>query len=307
MKRIGFLAGEEREFINDVISNINKHNSKNISAEMAQIGGIEYSKKNKYDVIFDTVSEYVPFFSAFIRTSSLSNTKIINKNIYFIPDDALYFNSVANDLKIKVPRTIALPSKHHPAGTNSEFMYNLEFPLKWESVFEHIQFPALLKPIKHSNYLNSHTVYNPNEFFSIYDLTGCEVMIIQEFIQFEEYYRIYSIGDEQRIIRYIPNQPLLTRFADNPAVMDKALEKQIKQLSAKFNKKIGIDFNAIEIAVKAGVPYFTEFINIDPFTSSAMLKPNNYQWLVKTMTDYLCSLVADKKVTKKIKIDEMPV
>lgn len=299
MKTIGILGGEDREFTNDLITLINQDESGSISAEMLQIGAIFNSDIKKYSVLLDRVADYVPFFGSYIRLALLGGVPVINSKLYFIPDDALYFNSIASNLKLNVPRTTALPSKQHPAGTNSEFMYNLEFPIDWNLVFDRIQFPAILKPNKVSPYYNSHIVYNPNEFFSIYDLTGSDIMILQEYINYDEYYRVYTVGKENKIMGYNPNAPLLSRFSQTNNVIDKSIEKAILSSVKKFNSKLGIDFNAIEVAVKDGVPFLTEIINIDPFTSSAILKTENYNWLLNTMANYLISFTEDKAKGKK--------
>lgn len=294
MKTIGILGGEDREFTNDLITMINQSNSIAISAEMIQIGAIFNSDIKGYSVLFDTVADYVPFFASYLRLAMLNAVPVINSKLYFTPDDALYFNSIACNLKLNVPRTTAVPSKQHPIGTNSEFMYNLEFPIDWNLVFDRIQFPAILKPNKVSPYYNSHIVYNSNEFFSIYDLTGSDVMILQEYINYDAYYRVYTVGSEYKIMEYNPNAPLLSRFNQTNSAIDKSIEKAIIKSVKKFNNKLGIDFNAIEVAVKEGIPYLVEIINIDPFTSSAILKAENYNWLLNTMTNYLISFTNEK-------------
>lgn len=299
MKTIGILGGEDREFTNDLITMINQNNSGSISAEMIQIGAIFNSEINSYSVLFDRVADYVPFFASYIRLALLNGIPVINSKLYFTPDDTLYFNSIADNLKLDVPRTTAIPSKQHPIGTNSEFMYNLEFPIDWNLVFDRIQFPAILKPNKVSPFYNSHIVYNPNEFFSIYDLTGSDVMILQEYINYDAYYRVYTVGGEYKIMDYNPSVPLLSRFSQTNSAIDKSIEKAILKSVKKLNTKLGIDFNAIEIAVKDGVPYLTEIINIDPFTSSAILKEENYNWLLNTMANYLISFTEDKAKEKK--------
>lgn len=290
MKKIGFLVGEDKDFINDLIQAINKNPNSSAHSEYIEVGAIGTNDLTSYDVIYDRLSDYVPFFASYLKYVSLKKTKIINKNLLFNQDDSIYKFSLLNELQINCPKVVALPSKQHPAGVNSSFMSNLQFPLDWDGIFNYVGFPAIVKSNHFSSNRQSQIVYSINEFFSIYNLTGNEVQILQEFIEYDEYFRVYSIGNKQKIMGYDPNYPLLSRFHNNSEKINPKLEKKIQQMVQKINKKMGVDFNAIEIGIKEGVPYITEIINSDPYTSLSILKSENYNWLLSNMTEFLLSL-----------------
>lgn len=295
MKKIGFLTGMDSELTFDLMENINSRGLKNVKAELIKTGGITLNNKCEYDVILDRVSHDVPFFVSYLKSAEEQGVKILNFEVINSPEDYFQLYCKLDKLKIKIPKTVVLPSKHHPPGTNAEFMKNFIYPLNWEEIFEYVGFPAYIKPNRYNIFAKSHIVYNEREFFSIYDLTGSDVMLIQEYIEYDEYYRIYNIGSkQQRIMNYDPNLQLKARFTDGQAQLDKDLEKKIKSAALKINKAFNVEFNAIEIALKNGEPYFTEFINIDPYSSMDILKPDNYNWLLENLADFLIQKL-DKK------------
>ncbi len=292
MKKIGFLTGLDSELTFDLMENINSKGLTNIKAELIKTGGLTLNQKFDYNLILDRVSHDVPYFISYLKAASEQGVKILNYEVINSPEDYYLLYYKLDKLKINIPRTVILPSKNHPAGTNAEFMKNFIYPLNWEEIFDYVGFPAYIKPNRYNIFAKSHIIYNPREFFSIYDLTGSEVMLLQEFIKYDEYYRIYNIGkNQQRIMKYDPNLQLKFRFEDGIAKIDKTLEKIIKTTALKINNAFKVEFNAIEIAIKDGVPYFTEFINIDPYSSMDILKPDNYNWLLENLADYLIESV----------------
>ena len=209
MKKIGILYGMENSFPEAVVNYINQKKSNIYSAEYLQIGGIKMNELFQYDVILDRASHEVPFYRSFLKLACLNGVYVVNNPFWSCADDNFFNVSLANKINIKVPRTVLLPSKEHPIGTTSDNMRNLKFPLNWDELFQYVGFPAYIK----SNYKNPHIteykVYNPQEFFSAYDLTGNLPMLLQESIEFEHFYKCVTIGKKEVIIlNYDPMKPL---------------------------------------------------------------------------------------------------
>jgi hypothetical protein len=194
-----------------------------------------------------------------------------------------------------VPRTALLPSKEHPAGTSSDTFRNLVFPLSWDEIFEYIGFPAYIKPNNESPLISSYKVYNPSEFFAAYDFTGNNTMILQQSIEYEEYYRCYAIGSKHvRIISYDPFKPLHLRFNSKDKKIQPKLEKQLVKSTVALCKALGLDFNCVEFAVSDGVAYATESFNVAPIIEESFFNEDDFAWLVETTANYLIDL-ANKK------------
>ena len=90
---------------------------------------------------------------------------------------------------------------------------NLAYPLDWDSIFEYIGFPAYMKPFAGGGWKNVYKLETPEQFFEAHSETGQLVMMLQEEIKFDEYYRCYCIGGKHvRIMPYEPRNPFHLRY-----------------------------------------------------------------------------------------------
>ncbi len=292
MKTIGFLVGKERELLNTLIDNINAHDSKEYDAKLISVGGVGYRDSIDYDIIYDTASVYLPFLRSYMLAAIRTQSRIINKNLYNHPNNHIYYISIANSLGIHTPKAIALPSKNHPYGIDSSYMQNLEYPLDWDNIFSKFVIPILVKKNYYYPYNESKVIFSPKEFFDIYDNSGSEILVLQEVIDFDEYFIAYTVGKEQLFIKYDPfNCELKEKFLLNESIdLNKSLERKVKQSINKYNKAVGAEINAIEVGIKDDVPFLTQFNNHHLITDSYILGQDNFEWLANSISEYLISL-----------------
>src|SRR5205814_526070 len=174
-------------------------------AEPVRVGGIGLETPKKYDLILDRISQDIPFYRAFLKKAAFDGTIVVNDPFWWSADDKFFNNVVAKSVGVAVPKTVLLPSNQHPPDTTSDSMSNLMFPLEWEEIFTHIGFPAFFKPHSGGGWKNVYRVMNPDEFFTAYRASGQHVMILQEEIVFEEYFRCYVLGARHvRVMRSVP-------------------------------------------------------------------------------------------------------
>lgn len=288
MKKIGILFGMEQSFPHALAERINNLSSGEITAEFLSIGDVRMSDIPQYNVILDRVSAEAPYYRTFLKIAALNGTKVINNPFWKCADDNLLHSAIASKAGIAVPKTVALPSKERPEGTSAEHFRNMKFPIIWDEIFKYVGFPAYLKSNIGLAPFSDFKVYNPQEFFSAYDLTGSKVMILQESIEYEKYYRCYAIGRKfVRIMSYDPLKPLHLRYSDAEPVIDRKLKKNIEAICLNICNMFGFDFNAIEFAIKDGIPYAIDFLNASPNADKAIIREPNFDWLVENAADYL--------------------
>jgi hypothetical protein len=92
-----------------------------------------------------------------------------------------------------------------PPDTNDNSFRNLAYPLDWEAIFNYVGWPAFFKPFAGGGWKNVYRLHNPEEFFRAYSETGQLVMMLQEEVKFDMYFRCYSI--DQRNVRIMPYEP----------------------------------------------------------------------------------------------------
>lgn len=282
MKKIGILFGKEDTFPWAFINRVNEKNVKGITAEAVTIDMVQQAAPTEYAVIIDRISQDVPFYRAYLKNAALCGTIVINNPFWWSADEKFFNNCLVEKLGIPVPKTVLLPSNARPDDTSDQSFRNLAFPLAWEKMFEYIGFPAYMKPHDGGGWKSVYRVTDPQDLYSKHGETGQLVMMLQEEIVFDAYFRCYCLGtDDVHIMPYEPRNPHHLRYVvDNP-VTDKKLLAKVKKLTIQINKALGYDFNTVEFAVRDGVPYAIDFCNPAPDADINSVGKENFEWIVE--------------------------
>ena len=282
MKKIGILFGMEDTFPNAFIERVNSKNIAGIVAEAVTIDKVMQNKPTEYAVIIDRISQDVPFYRAYLKNAALTGTAVINNPFWWSADDKFFNNCLADVLGVPLPKTVILPSAEHPTDTTGKSFRNLAYPLDWENMFAHIGFPAYMKPYAGGGWKNVYRLENVEEFWQKHQETGQLVMLLQEEIVFQDYYRVYCLGGKAvRIMPYEPRNPHHLRYVVENPNMDKKLLATIKDYTLRLCKGLGYDFNTVEFAVKDGIPYAIDFGNPAPDADINSVGAENFEWVVE--------------------------
>jgi hypothetical protein len=179
-----------------------------------------------------------------------------------------------------------LPSRDLPQDTTDQSFSNLAYPLDWDGIFKYVGFPAYMKPFAGGGWKNVYKLNSMSDFFDKHAETGQLVMLLQEEIIFEEYYRCYCIGGKYvRIMPYEPRNPHHLRYvADFQPTPEKLQE--MEGIVLRINKYLGYDFNTVELALRNGVPYAIDFCNPAPDADRNSVGEENFAWVVETAANY---------------------
>lgn len=282
MKKIGILYGMEDTFPQAFIDRVNSKGEKNIIAEAVTIDKVIQNKPTEYAVIIDRISQDVPFYRAYLKNAALTGTAVINNPFWWSADDKFFNNCLADTLGVPLPKTVILPSADHPTDTTSKSFRNLKFPLDWEGMFEYIGFPAYMKPYAGGGWKNVYRLENVEEFWEKHRETGQLVMLLQEEIVFESYFRVYCLGGKEvKIMPYEPRNPHHLRYVVENPTKDKKLLATIKDYTLRLCKGLGYDFNTVEFAVRDGIPYAIDFGNPAPDADINSVGAENFEWVVE--------------------------
>jgi glutathione synthase/RimK-type ligase-like ATP-grasp enzyme len=286
MKRIGILFGQESTFPQAFIDRVNLkavQQGENIAADFVLIDKVIQGEAAQYDVIIDRISQDVPFYRAYLKNAAVSGTAVINNPFWWSADEKFFNNALSTKIGVPVPKTVLLPSNRHPVNTSELSFRNLKFPLDWEAIFEYVGFPAYFKPFDGGGWKNVYKINNADEFFKAYKETGQLVMMLQEEIIFEEYYRCYCIDRQDVLIMpYDPGKPFHERYKKNGQEIEPAKLTMLTDYVLKINKALGYDFNTVELAVRDGVPYAIDFCNPAPDADVKSVGEVNFEWVVES-------------------------
>lgn len=286
MKKIGILFGQEDTFPWAFIDRINSKNVDGITAGPVTVDMVQQGKATEYAVIVDRISQDVPFYRAYLKNAAMCGTAVINNPFWWSADEKFFNNQLALKVGVPVPKTVLLPSKERPDDTTGKSFRNMKFPLSWQQIFDHIGFPAYMKPHDGGGWKSVYKVNNPEELFKAYDETGHLVMMLQEEINFTDYYRCYCIGGKHvRLMPYEPRNPHHLRYQAGRGI-DSELEATLTDYVLRLCNGLGYDFNTVELAVRDGVPYAIDFGNPAPDADLHSVGAENFEWVVETMANY---------------------
>ncbi len=295
MKKIGVLFGQERSFPTAFIEKINSKNIEGITAEAVRIDKEMQGEPCGYAVVFDRISQDVPFYRAWLKNAALTGTAVINNPFWWSADEKYFNNCLMTKIGVPVPKTVLLPSYELPTDTKDESFSNLAYPLDWEGIFEYVGFPAYMKPFAGGGWKNVYKLHDKEDFFAKHAETEQLVMMLQEEIIFTEYYRIYCIGRKYvHIMSYEPRNPHHLRYAADFKPSEERI-KQMEDIVLKINNYLGYDFNTVELAVRDGVPYAIDFCNPAPDAERTSVGEANFEWVVEHAANYAIELAQAQK------------
>lgn len=281
MKKIGILFGQEKTFPQAFVDRVNSKNVEGITAEFVNIDKVVQGEPCGYDVIIDRISQDVPFYRGFLKNAAISGTAVLNNPFWWSADEKFFNNALATKIGVPVPKTVLLPSNEVPPDTTGESFRNLAFPLDWEGIFDYIGFPAYFKPFAGGGWKNVYQITDMESFFKAYNETKQLVMMLQEEIKFDSYFRCYCIDRQDiKIMHYEPRNPHHLRYQANHDVTPELMDT-IKDYVLRLNNGLGYDFNTVEFAVRDGIPIAIDFCNPAPDADKNSVGEENFEWVVE--------------------------
>ena len=286
MKKIGILFGKERSFPEAFIERVKSKNIKDITAEAVRIDKVAQGAATEYAVIIDRISQDVPFYRAYLKNAAIAGAAVINNPFWWSADEKFFNNALAVNIEVPVPKTVILPSYQLPDDTSAESFSNLAYPMDWEGIFGYVGFPAYMKPFAGGGWKNVYKLNNMDEFYEKHKETGQLVMLLQEEIVFDEYYRCYCIGGKHvRVMPYDPRNPHHLRYAASFSPSAERL-KYLEDIVLRINKFLGYDFNTVELALRGDTAYAIDFCNPAPDAERTSVGEENFEWVVETAANY---------------------
>ena len=302
MKKIGILHGMERSFPEAFVSHINALGLKDIKAEPVSVDMVQQGVGDGYAVIIDRISQDVPFYRAYLKNAAIDGTAVLNNPFWWSADEKFFNNALAVKIGVPVPKTVILPSHERPPDTSEASFSNLKFPISWEKIFEYIGWPAYMKPHSGGGWKSVYKLHNMDEFFNAYRETAQLVMMLQEEIIFEDYFRCYCLDRKYvRIMQYEPRNPHHLRYVVEKGPASQKLLKQVHDYVLDLNNALGYDFNTVEMAVRDGIPYAIDFCNPAPDADLKSVGQENFDWVV----EHAAKMAIDRAKAQKAGADNL--
>jgi len=291
MPKIGLVVGREWSFPPAFIEEVNRRNE-GVTAEFVKLGAPRMDEAPEYRVVIDRISHEVPFYRTVLKHMVLRGVTVVNNPFMWSADDKFFGATLAHSLGLAHPKTVVLPNKEYVPGiVHTESLRNLVFPLDWDAVLDYVGLPCILKDAHGGGWKEVYVCKSKEELLHNYDHSGLLTMIVQEFIEWDEFVRCICLG--QDVIRPIKYDPKARRYHPELDFLPPALMQRVVEDSQTLVRALGYDMNSIEWAVKDGVPYAIDFMNPAPDMDIYSLTPIHFEWVVSTMADLAIRLALE--------------
>ncbi len=283
--RIGVLRGRENSFPDAFIAKVNS-TGKGVSAEYIHLGGTKLNEPVPYRVVLDRMSHEVPYYAVYLKMAALQGTYCINNIFWRTADDKFFGYAAAEKLGISEPRTVVLPNREYVEDVTAESLRNL-WPTDFAMYLDYVGTPCIMKPAFGGGWKDVHKIHSLEDLLFHYNSSGQKTMMLQQFIEWDTYIRVPTIGRRHaRAIRYDPAPGGMGGYHQDYDVLPRKLRDRAEELSLKFNQALGYDMNALEFAVKDGVFYGIDLTNYTPDLDYKSLKDAHFPWAVETMAGF---------------------
>jgi len=283
--RIGVLRGRENSFPDAFIAKVNSM-GKGVHAEYVQLGGTKMNEPVAYRVILDRMSHEVPYYAVFLKMAMLQGCYVINNTFWRSADDKFFGYAAAEKLGIAEPKTVVLPNHRYVEDVNDESLRNL-WPIDFSMYLDHVGCPCILKPAFGGGWRDVHKITSLDELLARYNESGQKTMLLQEFVEWDLYVRVPTIGRRwARAIKYEPAPMLMGAYNQDYDALPRPIRDQAEELSLRFNQALGYDMNAVEFAVRDGRFYGIDLTNYTPDLDYRSLKDAHFPWAVEKMAEF---------------------
>ena len=286
--KVGLIVGREWSFPPAFIEEVNRRDA-GVIAEYVTLGGTRMDAPCEYAVIIDRISHEVPYYRSYLKQAALQGATIVNNPFMWTADDKLFEAALATSLGIASPKTVALPNKEYVPGIkHDESLRNLAYPLDWQTIVAYVGLPCILKDAHGGGGRDVYVCHTIEEVWEHYNTSGLLTMILQEFIEWDQFVRCIVLGQENVLpIRYDPRAR--TYHVDHDHLSPE-LGRQIVDGSLRLCRALGYDMNSMEWAIRDGVPYAIDFMNPAPDMDINSLTPHYFAWAVQGMADMAIGL-----------------
>ncbi len=289
-KRVGLLVGREWSFPPKFLEEVNRRNA-GVTAEMVSIGAVAMDQPCPYDVIVDRISHEVPFYRTYLKQCVLEGVAVVNNPFMWTADDKLFGAALISKLGVASPKTFVLPNKDYVPGiVPQESLKNMQL-VDWEGLAREIGLPCILKDAHGGGWRDVYVCHSLEELIRRYDESGLLTMIVQEFIQFDQFVRCMCLGQEEILV--MQYDPKGRRYVPDDDYLAPALKERVIRDCRTIVRALGYDMNSIEFAIRDGVPYAIDFMNPAPDMDIYSLTPKYFDWVVTHMADLVIRLAQE--------------
>jgi hypothetical protein len=281
--KVGLLVGREWSWPPAFIEAVQRRDA-GVVAEYAKLGGSRMNEPVPYAVLIDRISHEVPYYRSYLKHAVLQGATVVNNPLMWTADDKFFEATLADKLGVAHPRTVVLPNKDYVPGiVPTESLRNLVYPLDWQAIVRYVGLPCVLKDAHGGGWKSVYVCQTLDELLHHYNHSGLLTMVVQEYIDWQQYVRCLCLGREE--VLPMPYDPREKKYIVHHSYLTAEVGRRVVEDSMKLVRALGYDMNTVEWAIRDGVPYAIDFMNPAPDMDVNSLTPHYFEWAVEHMAD----------------------
>jgi glutathione synthase/RimK-type ligase-like ATP-grasp enzyme len=222
----------------------------------------------------------------YLKMAALQGVYCINNTFWRTADDKFFGYAAAEHLGIAEPKTVVLPNKSYMDDVTNESLRNL-WPTDFEMYADYVGLPCIMKPAHGGGWRDVNKIHTMADLHHHYDASSWKTMMLQELVTWDLYIRIPTIGRRwARAIRYDPAPMGMGGYNQDYDILPRDIRDKAEELSLGFNRALGYDMNAIELAFKDGKYIGIDLTNYTPDLDYRSLKDAHFPWAVEKMAEF---------------------
>lgn len=292
-EKIGLLVGREWSFPPAFIEAVKRLDA-GVEVEYVKLGTPRMDDPVRYALIVDRISHEIPFYRTYLKHAALAGVAVINDPFLWGAADRFFAASLAARLGLATPKTIILPHREYADGiVHEESLRNLDYPLDWQAVADHVGLPCVLKAADDSGRRYLHVCHSVEELLYHYDASGRLLLVAQEMIGWDHFVRCIVVGQEK--VLPLKFDPMEQKYHVDHAHLDAGLGERIVAGSRALAHATGYDLCSIDWAIRGHVPYLLDFPNAVPELDLYALTPHYFEWVVDALAETVVERVRNPR------------
>ena len=281
--KIGWVGGTDQTFADAVGARLAAADA-GVRFEQLTFGSPD-ADPGTFAAVFDGVSGRVPFVRSLLFSWAEMGVKVVNDPRAVAAGDRASALARLGAAGLPVPRHRVLPNKRFDERVPPGAFRHLEYPWPFGRDLAALGGRAFLSAVHAEAPLVPTFVESESELLAVFDRTGSDLTMLTEVVPFDRCVRVFVVGGRDAL--WARFDPAYAAYLVDPAYLGPDLEERVVRLAVTASQHLGLDLNAVDVAIDGDRLVLLDPYRPQPDVSAANLPPFYFNKLVPAVAELL--------------------